>query len=80
MSESPHSTSKNLSQEKIVVSSVSDDGLSPQDAINVRKLMRKIDRHVVPWLAVLYLLNFLDRGNIGNARVDSSRPISLEYI
>ena len=38
-------------------------------SINERKLMRRIDWHVVPWLAVLYLLNFLDRGNIGNARV-----------
>ena len=38
-------------------------------SIDERKLMRRIDWHVVPWLAVLYLLNFLDRGNIGNARV-----------
>lgn len=37
--------------------------------VDERKLMRKIDWHVVPWLGVLYLLNFLDRGNIGNARV-----------
>lgn len=40
--------------------------------IDERKLMRRIDWHVVPWLAVLYLLNFLDRGNIGNAKVRSS--------
>jgi hypothetical protein len=38
-------------------------------SVDERKLMRRIDWHVVPWLAVLYLLNFLDRGNIGNARV-----------
>ncbi|KAH9944122.1 MFS general substrate transporter [Epithele typhae] len=31
--------------------------------------MRKIDWHVVPWLALLYLLNFLDRGSIGNAKL-----------
>lgn len=37
--------------------------------IDEKKLLRRIDWHVVPWLAVLYLLNFLDRGNIGNARV-----------
>lgn len=36
--------------------------------VDEKKLMRRIDWHVVPWLAVLYLLNFLDRGNIGNAR------------
>ncbi|KAI0348409.1 MFS general substrate transporter [Trametopsis cervina] len=37
--------------------------------VDEKKLMRRIDWHVVPWLAVLYLLNFLDRGNIGNARL-----------
>ncbi|KAI0756700.1 MFS general substrate transporter [Daedaleopsis nitida] len=37
--------------------------------VNERKLMRRIDWHVVPWLAVLYLLNFLDRGSIGNAKL-----------
>jgi len=37
--------------------------------VDERKLMWKIDIRVVPWLAVLYLLNFLDRGSIGNAKV-----------
>lgn len=37
--------------------------------IDEKKLMRRIDWHVVPWLALLYLLNFLDRGSIGNAKV-----------
>jgi hypothetical protein len=37
--------------------------------VDERKLMRKIDIRIVPWLAVLYLLNFLDRGSIGNAKV-----------
>ncbi|KAI9060609.1 MFS general substrate transporter [Trametes sanguinea] len=37
--------------------------------VNEHKLMRRIDWHVVPWLSVLYLLNFLDRGNIGNAKL-----------
>ena len=41
--------------------------------IDERRLMRKIDWHVVPWLAVLYLLNFLDRGSIGNAKVCTFR-------
>ncbi|KAF7799237.1 hypothetical protein EIP86_010469 [Pleurotus ostreatoroseus] len=49
------------------VASVSDD--SVLESIDERKLLRKIDWHVVPWLALLYLLNFLDRGNIGNARL-----------
>jgi len=38
-------------------------------AIDPRKLKRKIDVQIVPWLTLLYLMNFLDRGSIGNARV-----------
>ena len=34
-----------------------------------KKLIRKIDRHVLPALIILYLLSFLDRTNIGNARL-----------
>lgn len=37
--------------------------------IDEKKLMRKVDWNVIPWLALLYLLNSLDRGNIGNAKV-----------
>jgi hypothetical protein len=37
--------------------------------VDERKLMRKIDLRLIPWLAGLYLLNSLDRGSIGNARV-----------
>ncbi|PKS06119.1 hypothetical protein jhhlp_007435 [Lomentospora prolificans] len=33
------------------------------------KLMRKLDLHLIPIIAVLYLLAYLDRGNIGNARL-----------
>jgi hypothetical protein len=37
--------------------------------VDERRLLRKIDIRVVPWLALLYFLNFLDRGSIGNAKV-----------
>ncbi|KAK4048922.1 hypothetical protein OIV83_004478 [Microbotryomycetes sp. JL201] len=33
------------------------------------KLYRKVDIHLLPMLAILYLLSFMDRGNIGNARL-----------
>lgn len=33
------------------------------------KLIRKIDWVLLPFLALLYLLSFLDRTNIGNARL-----------
>jgi len=32
-------------------------------------LLRKMDWNIVPFLALLYLLSFLDRSNIGNARL-----------
>lgn len=34
-----------------------------------RKLMTKIDLHVIPYLCIMYLLAFLDRVNIANANV-----------
>ncbi|KAL0564186.1 hypothetical protein V5O48_017869, partial [Marasmius crinis-equi] len=33
------------------------------------KLWRKIDRRLMPILSLMYLMSFLDRGNIGNARL-----------
>jgi hypothetical protein len=37
--------------------------------INERKLIRKLDLRLIPWLSLLYLLSFLDRTSIGNAKV-----------
>eukprot|EP01103_Thecamoeba_quadrilineata_P011200 TRINITY_DN2624_c0_g1_i6.p1 TRINITY_DN2624_c0_g1~~TRINITY_DN2624_c0_g1_i6.p1 ORF type:complete len:135 (+),score=19.25 TRINITY_DN2624_c0_g1_i6:391-795(+) len=34
-----------------------------------RAVLWKLDTRLVPFLAVLYLLSFLDRANIGNARI-----------
>lgn len=33
--------------------------------VDERKLMRKIDIALIPWLSFLYLLSFLDRTSIG---------------
>lgn len=59
--------------EKTEISPVIDSNLYRPEVdtsgIDERSLLRRIDWHVVPWLALLYLLNFLDRGNIGNAKV-----------
>ncbi|KAF9044938.1 MFS general substrate transporter [Panaeolus papilionaceus] len=40
--------------------------LTPEEE---RKLWRKIDLRLMPILSLMYLLSFLDRGNIGNARL-----------
>ncbi|KAL2012356.1 hypothetical protein VTN00DRAFT_5074 [Thermoascus crustaceus] len=39
------------------------------DSIEARKIIRKIDWHLIPLLTLLYSLTFLDRVNIGNARL-----------
>ncbi|KAG6911530.1 hypothetical protein DXG01_011832 [Tephrocybe rancida] len=43
-------------------------------SINERRLMRKIDLRVIPWLALLYLFNFMDRGSVGNAKLYNLLP------
>ena len=37
--------------------------------IDEAKLIRKVDYRLLPWLSFLYLLTFLDRMSIGNAKV-----------
>jgi hypothetical protein len=44
---------------------------TPWDEVATKKLLRRIDLHLIPFLALLYLLSFLDRTNIGNARLDT---------
>lgn len=41
------------------------NGSSELDPVAVGKLRRKIDWHLIPLIAVLYLCSFLDRVNIG---------------
>ncbi|KAG5361043.1 putative transporter [Yarrowia sp. B02] len=38
--------------------------------IDKKKLLRKMDLNIIPILAILYLLSFLDRGNVGNANIE----------
>lgn len=39
------------------------------DEAQVKKALRTIDFRLLPVLTLLYLLAFIDRGNIGNARI-----------
>jgi MFS family permease len=34
-----------------------------------RRLNRKFDTHILPWLFLIWLFSFIDRSNIGNARI-----------
>ncbi|QGI75191.1 unnamed protein product [Fusarium fujikuroi] len=38
---------------------------------DTNRLIRKIDWSIIPFVSLLYLLSFLDRTNIGNARLDT---------
>ncbi|BFZ65409.1 hypothetical protein YB2330_006575 [Saitoella coloradoensis] len=42
----------------------------PIDPILEAKIRRKLDFHIIPWIFGLWLLAFIDRSNIGNARID----------
>ncbi|KAJ5473815.1 hypothetical protein N7475_003381 [Penicillium sp. IBT 31633x] len=47
-----------------------DAGLSDEERAAIdRKLLWKLDLRLVPWLSLLYLVSFLDRTNIGNAKL-----------
>lgn len=41
------------------------------DVQGTKRLLRKLDWHLIPFLSLIYLLCFLDRTNIGNARLDN---------
>lgn len=52
-----------------VVPHSSDAGSEGED-LNEKALVRKLDWKLLPPLTLLYLLSFLDRSNIGNAKLD----------
>ncbi|KFG78258.1 MFS transporter [Metarhizium anisopliae] len=57
------------STEKVHVPS--EPSVSPAiEEINEKALLRKIDAKLLPAVGVLYLLSFLDRSNVGNARIE----------
>ncbi|KAL4891521.1 major facilitator superfamily domain-containing protein [Aspergillus ambiguus] len=41
-----------------------------RNGINEKALLRKLDFRLLPPLTILYLLSFLDRSNVGNARLE----------
>ncbi|KAI0581696.1 UhpC Sugar phosphate permease [Pyrenophora tritici-repentis] len=52
-----------------------DVGKSDEERARLDKaLVWKMDLWLIPWLSLLYLLSFLDRTNIGNARVAKMEP------
>ena len=47
-------------------SSSAEDHFNAPDEKELRRLMWKMDRRIIPFVALLYLCSFLDRVNIGN--------------
>lgn len=54
-------------------------GSQGKQSIDEKAVLRKIDIHIIPWLAFLYLLSFLDRGSIGNAKA-SARIFAISLV
>ncbi|EPE35794.1 MFS general substrate transporter [Glarea lozoyensis ATCC 20868] len=50
--------------------SFSDESIDNPTGISEKALLRKLDYKLLPGLTLLYLLSFLDRSNIGNARLE----------
>lgn len=40
------------------------------DSSQDRRIIRRVDWHVLPWLAILYAWSLIDRTNMGNARIE----------
>lgn len=62
----------NATQEDVFYKGYMDhDGVEavPIDPVAEKKLIRKIDIHLIPILWLLFLCAFIDRINIGNARI-----------
>ncbi|RAL17047.1 MFS general substrate transporter [Aspergillus homomorphus CBS 101889] len=47
----------------------SDSSIAEHADVNAKTLLRKLDYRLLPPLTILYLLSFLDRSNVGNARL-----------
>jgi len=55
------------------VNVVTFDDISSKESVDDpddKKLLRKLDLHLVPCMTLLYLLNYLDRSNIGQAKLN----------
>ncbi|KAL9124973.1 MAG: hypothetical protein Q9217_005763, partial [Psora testacea] len=59
--------SKTVSEDGVLFDAL--PNLALIDPVAEKKLLRKLDLHVIPVIAFLFMLGFIDRINIGNARI-----------
>lgn len=70
------SPNSEIHDEKPAVAELENPSTTPPDEeVQVSKeldrlISKKFDKHIVPWLFGLWLLAFIDRSNIGNAKID----------
>jgi hypothetical protein len=55
--------------EQLVASQVISSMSTEERRAKERKLVRKIDLHLLPAIIIMYLLNYIDRNNIAAARL-----------
>ncbi|KAI9806243.1 MAG: hypothetical protein M1825_006358 [Sarcosagium campestre] len=62
----------NFPDEKVAINDrqSSDGSLEAASTVNEKALLRKLDSTLLPALTLLYLLSFLDRSNVANARLE----------
>ncbi|EJD40921.1 MFS general substrate transporter [Auricularia subglabra TFB-10046 SS5] len=69
----------NASTDSVSVAQSPSASTDPYDTPEDRALLRKIDINLLPVLTTLYLLSFLDRSNIGNAKYQDINVIGANY-
>ncbi|CAG8071484.1 unnamed protein product [Penicillium salamii] len=70
-----------LSEKDVRTDQVHANDSSEFKGINEKALLRKLDYRLLPPLTILYLLSFLDRSNVGNARLEGmTDDINMSYI
>ena len=72
----PENNEKHIKLQDIKISCVEEEikphdvDYRPSNDPDDRKLLRKLDLHLIPTMTLLYLLSYLDRVNIGQAKID----------
>ncbi|KAK3115965.1 hypothetical protein LTR53_004192 [Teratosphaeriaceae sp. CCFEE 6253] len=64
------SQEKSVGAEELDVQKGLAAGATDGDALLEKRVTRKLDFHILPWIFILWLLAFIDRSNIGNAKLD----------
>ena len=62
--------SEQLEKNGFAEAPTAEEGVDVPSSITEKALLRKLDLHLLPAVTILYLLSFLDRSNVANAKLD----------